>query len=198
MDKYLSKPVEKSRDVIVKEAFKLFLQKNVEKVTVPELEQSTKLCRGAIFYHFKDKGAIFSEVIETYFFSPLNIFYPLRLDKIGSLEEYWKKKIEHLDRISVWFKEEKLLFNPYSAFFHLEEQANLYIPSFRKRMIELIDSDRLCWIQAAQSDKAVRDRKLDFDKVGNVYNSIYIGQCQIACYNEGRFTCSCPNILDAF
>lgn len=38
MDKYLSKPVEKSRDVIVKEAFKLFLQKNVEKVTVPELE----------------------------------------------------------------------------------------------------------------------------------------------------------------
>lgn len=198
MDKCLSKPVEKSRDVIVKEAFKLFLQKNVEKVTVPELEQSTKLCRGAIFYHFKDKGTIFAEVIETYFFSPLNIFYPLRTDKIGSLEEYWKKKIEHLDRISVWFKEEKLLFNPYSAFFHLEEQANLYIPSFKKRMIELIDSDRLCWIQAAQSDKVVREMQLDFDKVGNVYNSVYIGQCHIACYNEGRFTCACPNILDVF
>lgn len=42
-----------SRNLILKEAFKLFLQKNVEKVTVPELERVTKLQRGAIFYHSK-------------------------------------------------------------------------------------------------------------------------------------------------
>ena len=72
---WFNKPVEKSRDLILKEAFKLFLQKNVGKVTVPELERVTRLQRGAIFYHFKDKEAIFREVIEKYFFSSLNIFY---------------------------------------------------------------------------------------------------------------------------
>lgn len=198
MEECLSKPVEKSRDVIVKEAFKLFLQKNVEKVTVPELEQSTKLCRGAIFYHFKDKEAIFVEVIENYFFSPLNIFYPLCPDQIDSLEEYWEKKRKHLERISAWFKEEELSLNPYSAFFHLTEQANLYVPSFGKRMMELIDSDRLCWKQVAQSDNTVRKKQLDFDSVGNAYRNIYIGECHIACYNEGVFSGSCPGIPEGF
>ena len=70
---WFNKPVENSRELILKEAFKLFLQKNVEKVTVPELERVTKLQRGAIFYHFKDKSAIFEEVVERYFFSSLNI-----------------------------------------------------------------------------------------------------------------------------
>lgn len=198
MDEYLSKPVEKSRDVIVKEAFKLFLQKNVEKVTVPELEQSSKLCRGAIFYHFKDKEAIFVEAIETYFFSPLNIFYPLCPDQIRSLEGYWEKKKVHLEQIYAWFKEEGLLLNPYSAFFHLTEQANLYIPSFAKKMMELIDSDIQYWKQVAQSDSAVREKKIDFERVGNVYRSIYIGQCHIACYNEGEFSGCCPSIWEDF
>ena len=65
---WFNKPVENSRELILKEAFKLFLQRNVEKVTVPELERVTKLRRGAIFYHFKDKETIFKEVIAKYFF----------------------------------------------------------------------------------------------------------------------------------
>ena len=81
---WFNKPVENSRELILKEAFKLFLQKNVEKVTVPELERVTKLQRGAIFYHFKDKSAIFEEVIERYFFSSLNILYPISPDRIYS------------------------------------------------------------------------------------------------------------------
>lgn len=76
---WFNKPVENSRELILKEAFKLFLQKNVEKVTVPELERVTKLQRGAIFYHFKDKEAIFKDAVKQYFFSPLNIFILLIL-----------------------------------------------------------------------------------------------------------------------
>ena len=69
---WFNKPVEGSRELILKEAFKLFLQKNVEKVTVPELERVCKLRRGAIFYHFKNKEDIFEKAVELYFFSPLN------------------------------------------------------------------------------------------------------------------------------
>lgn len=196
MDKYLNKPVGKSRDIIVKEAFKLFLQKNVEKVTVPELEQATKLCRGAIFYHFKDKEAIFTEVIETYFFSPLNIFYPLCPEQADSLEMYWKKRRNHMEHILIWFKEERISFNPYSAFFHLAEQADLYIPSFKERMRELLATDRLYWKQAVQSDALIRKKMINSDEIGAVYRATYIGQCYVACYNGGEFPSCCPGSFE--
>lgn len=121
---WFNKPVENSRELILKEAFKLFLQKNVEKVTVPELERVTKLQRGAIFYHFKDKEAIFKDAVKQYFFSPLNIFYPINSNNVHSLEEYWDKKNEHLNKIQNWFEQESIPISPYSAFFHLAEQAN--------------------------------------------------------------------------
>ncbi|MFT0573948.1 TetR/AcrR family transcriptional regulator [Bacteroides thetaiotaomicron] len=67
-----------SRDLILKEAFKLFLQKNVEKVTVPDLEKATGVQRGAIFYHFKDKEALFVEVIDQYFFFRVKYFLSIK------------------------------------------------------------------------------------------------------------------------
>lgn len=101
-----------SRNLILKEAFKLFLQKNVEKVIVPDLEKATGIQRGTIFYHFKDKEALFIEVIDRYFFSVLNIFYPLNPDDLSSLNEYIKKKNEHLSHIMDWFHDENLATNP--------------------------------------------------------------------------------------
>lgn len=49
---WFNKPVENSRELILKEAFKLFLQKNVEKVTVPELERVTKLTKRSYLLSF--------------------------------------------------------------------------------------------------------------------------------------------------
>lgn len=194
---WFNKLVEKSRDLILKEAFKLFLQRNIEKVTVPELERTTKLQRGAIFYHFKDKEAIFREVVEKYFFSSLNIFYPLPPDDgINSLKGYWDKRNEHLTNIQSWFIEEETPINPYSAFFHLAGQANLYIPTFGERMTELIDTDKQSWKAVAMLDNWVKRKKVDSDMVGNMYRSIYIEQCHIACYNKDGFSCPCPNILE--
>lgn len=191
---WFNKPVEKSKDLILKEAFKLFLQNNIEKVTVPELERVTNLQRGAIFYHFKDKEAIFKEAIDTYFFSPLNIFHPLCPEHTHSLDEYWKQKMEHLNLISNWFKKERVTFNFYFSFFHLAEQATLIIPSFKERMVALIDSDRLYWKQVTLSDNTIKNKKLDFDKIGNTYRNAYIGQCYVSCYDEGNLSCSYPSL----
>lgn len=189
---WFNKPVEKSRDLILKEAFKLYLQKNVEKVTVPELERVTKLHRGAIFYHFKDKEIIFRETIDIYFFSPLNIFHPLPPEQAYSLDEYWKQKMEHLNRISAWFEKELIEFNPYFSFFHLANQANLYIPTFSEKMRSLIDLDKQNWKNVALSDHLVREKKMDSDVIGNMYRNLYIEQCHTSCYNKGKLLCFYP------
>lgn len=191
MDEYLSKPVENSRDIIVKEAFKLFLQKNMEKVTVPELEQSIGLRRGAIFYHFKDKEEIFKEVIEQYFFSPLNIFYPIVPDGIYSLQEYWNKKKEHLNKIQCWFNEEKVSINPYSAFFHLAEQANLYIPTFNQDVLNFLELNKKYWTQIAKLDSKLIDKNIDMCVIGDLMDSLYLAKCYMTGYDTNNISSFC-------
>lgn len=180
---WFNKPVENSRELILKEAFKLFLQKNVEKVTVPELERVTKLQRGAIFYHFKDKSAIFEEVIERYFFSSLNIFYPVNPDNICSLKLYWELKNEHIDKIQNWFKQEGISIDPYTAFFHAAEQVRLYFPYFKERIVKMINASRTYWCQVAQKDASLLKSKTNsFIFWGNSFEALYWRQCYMASY----------------
>lgn len=194
---WFNRPVGKSRDLILKEAFKLFLQKNVEKVTVPELERVTKLQRGAIFYHFKDKNAIFEEIIETYYFSPLNIFYPIESEGIHSLKEYWKKRNGHLFKIQSWFDQEQILINPFTAFFHLAEQANLYIPDFKEKMLEWIECDKEYWKQIVQRDAITQNSILDFNVSYSLFRSMYVEQYYTACYHEKLHPFDYPCFLDS-
>jgi AcrR family transcriptional regulator len=44
-----------TRENILREAFRLLLTENFEKVTIRDIERVTDRTRGAIFYHFKDK-----------------------------------------------------------------------------------------------------------------------------------------------
>lgn len=194
---WFNKPVENSRELILKEAFKLFLQKNVEKVTVPELERVTKLQRGAIFYHFKDKSAIFEEVIAKYFFSPLNIFSPIIPDETYSLQEYWYKKNEHLVKIQSWFDQEEIPINPCSAFFHLAEQANLYIPNFKERMLALITCDKKYWKQAIQMDRNIQSYKIDSLAYSSLLRGIYVEQYHTNCYCERLHILEYPCFLES-
>ena len=180
---WFNKPVENSRELILKEAFKLFLQKNVEKVTVPELERVTKLQRGAIFYHFKDKEAIFKDAVKQYFFSPLNIFYPINSNNVHSLEEYWDKKSEHLNKIQNWFEQESIPISPYSAFFHLAEQANLYLPTFKEDMRNLLKAERECWIQVSSEKYKLSCGNINFCSIADILGNMFLAKCFRYCYN---------------
>lgn len=173
-----------SREIILKEAFKLFLQRNVEKVTVPDLEKATGVQRGAIFYHFKDKETLFIEVVKKYFFSELNIFYPLNPDGISSFEEYIQEKEKHLNYIINWFLNENLALNPYASFFHLSSQANLYYPTFKNEMFGLLNMDKLYWQKAAEIDNLTSSEILLSKHVGEVFRSAYLERCFNACYSE--------------
>jgi len=189
-----------SRDLILKEAFKLFLQKNIEKVTVPDIEKATGIQRGAIFYHFKDKKALFIEAIDQYFFSNLNIFYPLNPEGLSSFQEYIKKKNECLKAIINWFHQENVIANPYVSFFHLTSQASLYYPTFEEKMNGLLNMDKACWRKAAQLDKVEDPHFLIGKYIGDIYRSIYIERCFSGCYGASDilFDESHTTILDLF
>lgn len=54
---------------ILRPAFKLFLTYNYESVSTSRLEEESGLTRGAIFFKFKTKEALFKAVIDKYIFN---------------------------------------------------------------------------------------------------------------------------------
>lgn len=61
----------KSKDLIIKAAFSLFLKKGFKEVTIKNIMEITKLSKGAIYHHFESKEDIYSATIETYYFELL-------------------------------------------------------------------------------------------------------------------------------
>lgn len=74
--------MKETEDKILFGAFKLFLTKNFEKVTIADLERALELSRGAIFYYMKNKEELFRRVVDKYILSPHNIETNLLLSKI--------------------------------------------------------------------------------------------------------------------
>jgi AcrR family transcriptional regulator len=79
---------------LYKEAYKLFVSKPYELVTVRDLEQAINMTRGAIFYYVKDKEQLFREVIERYYLKAQDIY-----NRVG--EDILEKDITLLQFIDI-------------------------------------------------------------------------------------------------
>lgn len=66
-----NKKIMNSKDLIVKVAFALFLEKGFKEVTLKNIMEVTKLSKGAIYYHFESKEKIYFETLRTYYFGLL-------------------------------------------------------------------------------------------------------------------------------
>jgi AcrR family transcriptional regulator len=65
---------------LYKEAYKLFISKPYELVTVRELEQAINMTRGAIFHYVRDKEHLFRNVIEKYYLKAQSIYSKVGMD----------------------------------------------------------------------------------------------------------------------
>ncbi|RRD71370.1 TetR/AcrR family transcriptional regulator [Tannerella forsythia] len=65
----MSKTDKKSQ--VIEEAFKLFLEKGYDAVTIAEIEQAANVSRGLIFHHFSSKADIFKATVDRFVFSHL-------------------------------------------------------------------------------------------------------------------------------
>jgi AcrR family transcriptional regulator len=60
-----------NKDLILKTAFILFLQKGYKSVTLNDIIESTNLSKGAIYHYFESKEKILFEVVDKYYFEVL-------------------------------------------------------------------------------------------------------------------------------
>jgi TetR/AcrR family transcriptional regulator, transcriptional repressor for nem operon len=55
-----------TREYIIEEAFKLFLSRSYEAVSINDISQAIGLTKGALYHHFKNKEELFKAVIDKY------------------------------------------------------------------------------------------------------------------------------------
>lgn len=58
-----------NKEIILKEAFRLFLSKGYDAVSFADLVKATNISRGGMFHHFKGKEDIFNQVADRFVFS---------------------------------------------------------------------------------------------------------------------------------
>lgn len=120
-----------TKEAILIEAFKLFATRTYEQVTFTDLENCTKLTRGAIMYYFRTKEVIFKTVCDKYLLNESSILKKLE-NKImpdTTLKELIKLYLETISEIKVESANLGIK-NMNRALVNITNQASYYYPNF--------------------------------------------------------------------
>lgn len=171
-------------DRILRPAFKLFLMYNYESVSTAKLEEETGLTRGAIFFKYKTKEALFKAVIDKYVFD----FKPGSLDIKGvdSLKEFIDR---FLIGIEERMKEMQSLGVPsiHANGFNLLYQAAKYYPEFNTKISAMFDLGVQIWENIIQKAKESGEIKptCDVHKMALRFRYLYSGMAFEDSFSKG-------------
>lgn len=92
-----------TREIILNEAFKLFLQKSYKEVSIQDIAGKVGMTKGAFYYFFKSKEEIFREVFNNLFLYRMEIDY----NKFSgdSLYEFYNDIQSYSDNIGLVFNQ---------------------------------------------------------------------------------------------
>lgn len=159
---------------ILQPAFKLFLIYNYESVSTAKLEEETGLTRGAIFFKYKTKEALFKAVIDKYVFD----LKPgsLNIEDANSLKEFIDK---FLIGIKERIKEMQSLGVPsiHGGGFNLLYQASKFYPDFGVKISEMFNLGVQIWENIILKAKEAGEIKscCDVHKTALQFRFIYSG-----------------------
>ena len=131
---------------ILKEAYRLFLFSNVEKVTITELEKITQKVRGTLFYHFKNKQNLFNSVVSEVFLPSFEIT-PKILEAANDMtfedfiDQYKSPEERVINKITTELQVEE----PEMGYYNFLNQAYKYYPPFKKEYSKIITKELSVW-----------------------------------------------------
>lgn len=164
------------KELILKEAYKLFAEKTYEQVTFQDLEIKTKFTRGGIVHHVKKKENLFKEVFDKYMLSDTSLLESLEKNKDITL-------IEFIEAIINWIKKIKLEMNELGienynwAHVNLTYQAKFYYPDFisKAKQWEKIEIDIWRTVIANAVEKKEIKNNIDIDLLALTFHNLYMG-----------------------
>lgn len=177
---------------IYKNAFRLFLQDNYEKVTVVKLEKVIGLsCRG-IYHHTKDKLGLFKAVVDTYILEPHKVENKFVLAEDISLRDFLQAYIEGVERTMGYLSNElgvdSRVFAKY--YFQFMFQAHKYYPGFTEKMDAVFEKDYQMWREVIERAKASGEIRKDIatEEIVDMFRMAYMGMSYALAFTTGLDT----------
>ena len=177
-----------TKDRIVQEAFKLFLNNNFEKVSISDLEQAVGKTRGAIFYFFQNKEEIFNQVIDTYIIKTQNPHQKYKYSGDISLQQFIYRYVNGInDTMSKMLS--LSVINIYKNYFALYLQAARIYPDFSQIMTQNAIEELGIWekvlLNAVQKKEI---KKIDTNRYAILFRSCFLGLAFDRCLTHGLNT----------
>ncbi len=97
-----------TKDHILYQSYKLFLQKSYEAVSISDISEAIGLTKGALYHHFRNKEELFQAVIDKY----LSVIGLRNISEDVTLAEFIERNIEHVKRIVMTLRIDDLPFVP--------------------------------------------------------------------------------------
>ena len=173
------------------EAFKLFLSKPFEAVSIADIEEASGMTRGAITYYAKDKIGLFYSVVKNYFVDTQNLKQKIVKSEFGSLKDFIEAYVDGCQETMNRFSDvDKTVQNASRAYATLVLQICKYFPDLHSQYLENRNQEIIIWIgvlQRAIENKEIRS-DIDIMNTARNFKNLFYGQSYLDSLSMGLNT----------
>lgn len=172
-------------------AFKLFLMKRYDAVSISDIEKESGMTRGAITYYSKDKRGLFYNVVRHYLIDTQNPELKIQKQDCESLgnfiEEYVRSCQETMAKLQ---KIDTTIENGSRAYMALILQICDFFPDLHLQYLENRNKELLIWTEVIQGAISHKEIKEDINVISTakLFMNVFYGQSYLDALNSGLNT----------
>ena len=172
-------------------AFKLFLTRQYEGVSISDIEKESGMTRGAITYYCKDKLGLFYDVIRHYLIDSQNLDFKLQEMKFESLKDFMDAYVQSCQETMARFRKiDATIENGSRAYMALILQVCDFFPDLHQQYLENRNKEQLIWIGVLQNAIGKKEIKEDIDVIATarLFMNVFYGQAYLDALSMGLNT----------
>ncbi len=178
------------KEILYRAAFKLFITKQFEGVSLSDIETESGLTKGAVYYYASSKKELFRNVIEYYVIEKQNIEKRVDLHKVTSLKNFIDLYIKGISKTIYSFQfiiDDLSYTNSTKAYISLVLQIAQHFPDLNDRFSIIRNNEISIWcatLQKAIGCDEIRD-DIDILSTAKQFMNIFYGQAFIDALSLG-------------
>lgn len=179
------------KEQLYHEAFKLFLSKPFEAVSIADIESASGMTRGAITYYAKDKLGLFYSVVKHYLVDTQNLKQKITQTEFDSLKDFIEAYVNGCQETMNRFNDVGTnVQNASRAYMSLILQICKYFPDLHSQYLENRNQEVIIWIGVLQKAIERKEIKSDIDIMNTARNfmNLFYGQSYIDSLSVGLNT----------
>ncbi len=178
------------KETLYKAAFKLFITKQFDGVSLADIEVESGLTKGAVYYYASNKKELFRNVIEYYVIEKQNIEKKVNINKANNLKNFIDLYIEGICKtISIFqFIIDDLSYTKSTkAYISLILQIAQYFPDLNNKFSIIRNNEIGIWCAFLQKAIICHEIREDIDILSTAkqFINIFYGQTFIDALSEG-------------